>query len=703
MIEKFGGFFGRLNGFSEHWDTDMRALLCISLFATISLAGFSQGSRQLDSLYRAIQKETTDERRLVLYNLLAFAYWNTKPDSTIFYAKRAERLARKIGDRHELVNSLGHQANGLTSLGKLDSAVDFYKRAIHLADSLGAVELIADLKTNLAGVYYRLGNLRESLRLASEGQILAEQYNDASSYIASTTLVGSLNSDFENFSEAVRVLSALIRYMERTGAGEQIGYPLLNLGNAYFALEKIDSSRYLYQRAVVLARSIGDFYLLEMATYRLVEVLAIQHQPARAQAALDSLKNQPDFRPFPELQPERILTLIELAVAWRDFDTARKFAWKGIREVGVTGQYYAGEFFSSLARIYETTRDFDSAYHYMKIAVNHRDSVNRVIRASELAFWNLDNELQSKERREIQLTTRLERERERSARMNLLLMVAGVGIFVGIVVLVAVMRLVRQKEQLNQVLQSRNGELQVSMAEVKRLDREIRKMMMQIVHDLRSPLNSAFAALQLIGKANPEVEKLMAMAAGEVRRGQAFISSLLKSVEIGEWKVEVSRIELEPFITQLAERYRSRCEEKHIKLSVGADRVYIISDRLALDRIIDNLLSNAVKFSPPETRVTVSARMDRELVLKVTDQGPGFSIEDRTKISTDFQRLSAIPKNGEESHGVGLSSVYALVKVLGGTVNLKTVPGQGSEFEIRIPVKSEPETNAVNKELTTAN
>ncbi len=668
----------------------MRVFFCMSLFAQISLSGFSQGSAQIDSLRRVIARETADKNRLVLYNQLAFAYWNTNPDSTIAYAKRAERLAVQLGDRFEHSNSLGHQANGLTSLGDLEGAIRLYLRAIDMADSLGAISLLANLKTNLAGVYYRQGNLPESLRLASEGQLLAEQGNSRASYISSTTLIGSLNSDFENYGQAIRVLSELIRYMERTGAGEEIGYPLLNLGNAYFSLKKFDSCRYYYQRAVLMARGSRDFYLLEMATYRLVEALAILQKPAKAKATLDSLTKAADFKPFPEMKVERMMAMVELAVSLRDFNAARRYAWQGIHDAGGPGKFYANEFFSSLADIYEATGNHDSAYHYLNIAVAGRDSTNRAIRASELAFWNLDNELRSKERREIQLTTRLERERERSERINFLLILAGIGIFAGIVVLVAGVRLMRQKERLNQVLQTRNTELQVSMAEVKRLDREIRNMTMHIVHDLRSPLNSVYAALQLIGKTSPEAEKLMAMAAGEVQRGQAFIRSLLKSLEIGKWKIEVSVIDLAPFIHQITDRHRTRCEEKHIKFTSHTDPVHIISDRLALDRIVDNLLSNAVKFSPPETQITLSARMDGDLILKVVDQGPGFTAKDQERISTDFQRLSAIPKGGEESHGVGLSSVYALVKVLGGTVHLTTAPGQGADFEIHLPVKLIP-------------
>jgi len=111
-----------------------------------------------------------------------------------------------------------------------------------------------------------------------------------------------------------------------------------------------------------------------------------------------------------------------------------------------------------------------------------------------------------------------------------------------------------------------------------------------------------------------------------------------------------------------------------------------VSDEDYLRRVLENLLSNAVKFSPPGRRVWLKAEADAQrLVLRVKDEGPGFTPDDKRKIFGKFQRLSARPTGGEHSSGLGLSIVWALVQRLGGQIELESQVGQGSEFILRLP------------------
>lgn len=97
----------------------------------------------------------------------------------------------------------------------------------------------------------------------------------------------------------------------------------------------------------------------------------------------------------------------------------------------------------------------------------------------------------------------------------------------------------------------------------------------------------------------------------------------------------------------------------------------LVNDEEVLGQILANLLHNAVKFSPPggTIRVALEEQCD-DLVLVVADSGPGFSLEDRSRLHSKFTRLSARPSAGESSTGLGLYIVRQLALACGLRVEL---------------------------------
>jgi signal transduction histidine kinase len=103
-----------------------------------------------------------------------------------------------------------------------------------------------------------------------------------------------------------------------------------------------------------------------------------------------------------------------------------------------------------------------------------------------------------------------------------------------------------------------------------------------------------------------------------------------------------------------------------------------------------NLLSNAVKFTPKGGSVDVSAtRQDGEVLIAVTDTGPGISAEDQGRIFEEFQQAKG-DGNAErpEGTGLGLALSKSLVELHGGRIWVESEPGEGSTFTFTIPVGS---------------
>jgi len=115
----------------------------------------------------------------------------------------------------------------------------------------------------------------------------------------------------------------------------------------------------------------------------------------------------------------------------------------------------------------------------------------------------------------------------------------------------------------------------------------------------------------------------------------------------------------------------------------------VLADHSALGQVLDNLLSNAVKFSLPGKQITATVRfVENGIECLIQDQGPGFTVEDRTHMFRRYGRLSARPTGGEPSTGLGLSIVKKLVQNMNGNLICESKPGEGATFVVRLPRSS---------------
>jgi signal transduction histidine kinase len=98
------------------------------------------------------------------------------------------------------------------------------------------------------------------------------------------------------------------------------------------------------------------------------------------------------------------------------------------------------------------------------------------------------------------------------------------------------------------------------------------------------------------------------------------------------------------------------------------------------------LISNAVKYSPRESRVEIKGGTENgRIFVGVHDHGPGLSEADQKKLFQKFTRLSARPTGGESSNGLGLSIVKRLAEAMNGSVECRSVQGEGATFLLWLP------------------
>ncbi|MBZ0245457.1 MAG: HAMP domain-containing histidine kinase [Cyclobacteriaceae bacterium] len=241
-------------------------------------------------------------------------------------------------------------------------------------------------------------------------------------------------------------------------------------------------------------------------------------------------------------------------------------------------------------------------------------------------------------------------------------------------------------------IQKQNEALARQNQQLNDLNIEKQQIIGVVSHDLKGPFNRIFAIMQLMSMSGDNLTDDQKEYVGKIHQiavdGLNMVRNLLDSRQIDEKILDLTLepIELKPFVSSFVKNFRSVADRKKIYLHFkGPDGVVVMADRLYLSRILDNLLSNAIKFSEKEKNVTVSIENSGEQVLlTVTDEGPGISEEDQKKLYLKFQKLTARPTGGESSTGLGLSIVKTLIEKMGGSISCKSQLDKGAAFTISL-------------------
>ncbi|MBT7356409.1 MAG: HAMP domain-containing histidine kinase [Rhodospirillaceae bacterium] len=259
----------------------------------------------------------------------------------------------------------------------------------------------------------------------------------------------------------------------------------------------------------------------------------------------------------------------------------------------------------------------------------------------------------------------------------------------------------KQRENLLEELKQVNQRLTHSY-ELARESNEFKTQVLGMVaHDLRNPLSVVSARSELIeilvDRDNDEKNRKMIVEnSSEIftaaRRMEQQIERIIDNArdETRAINLSVAPFDVAAVISQAIDFNLPAADKKEISITYeGPESVTAEADGELLLEAVDNLVSNAVKYSYPSSAVVVSATHDdSEFSISVVDQGQGLSEEDMGKAFNRFTRLSAMPTGGEESVGLGLANVRAVVERQGGAVRAES-PGKdkGAVFSITLPIK----------------
>ncbi len=243
------------------------------------------------------------------------------------------------------------------------------------------------------------------------------------------------------------------------------------------------------------------------------------------------------------------------------------------------------------------------------------------------------------------------------------------------------------KKKQSKSIENRNKEL-VSLNEEKH------NLIHVLAHDLRTPINQISGLVNLHTLQHKELsnedEVIFDTILASIDRLNKMISKILnvEAIESQVPNMKMERINISELLKKVTDVFTVVAEEKSIRIETNyQDGILAITDEVYLRQILNNLCSNAIKFSYPGSIVNLSVTQNqKEFCIKIADQGPGFTQQDKAKLFGKFQRLSAKPTAGESSTGLGLSIVKKYVDLLNGVITCDSEMGKGSVFRVSFPL-----------------
>ena len=225
------------------------------------------------------------------------------------------------------------------------------------------------------------------------------------------------------------------------------------------------------------------------------------------------------------------------------------------------------------------------------------------------------------------------------------------------------------------------------------------EFIVNISHELKTPLNVIFAAVQLFSLycnsgSLDEKKDLIIKYIGSIKQNSYRLSKLINNIvdtskiEAGFFEINLSNNNIVEVVEEIVMSITNVTESKGIYIIFDTDieEKIIACDPEKIERIVLNLISNAIKFSNYGDEIFVEVKDRNEFVeISVSDNGVGIKKDHLDMIFDRFKQVDKSLSRNAEGTGVGLSLVKSIVELLGGSIYVESEFGKGSTFTVMIP------------------
>lgn len=602
----------------------------------------AQTIQKMDSLVAVLEKHPhADSIRQQALLDLGLLYQDVDHVRSAQYCLQAAELAQQLGMALAEWRAWYNLGYSNFSAGNYKEAIDFYLKAIRIAEKEKYKSRLANSYMSLGNVFMEMGDFKK-----------AKLYHDQSAavYIRNNDTLG------------------LASYYNEIGLGFSRTY-------------RLDSAAFYFNKALELARQLND----GLMQADLLSNLGLNYKKQkRYPEALALLKEAwwlgPQHYNTPDYKAALLNNLGAGYMVNRMYDSAKAAYFASIAYSEESGSKASEmENYRNLGELFGIMNRPDSQLVYIQKYYTLKDSLLNADIKNAITQKEADYRIDKKQS---------EIDAEKRNRKWLLALVA-LSLLAGTAVYVAWRQTNRSNKQLLQL----NERISAQKNQLEKLNGLKDRLMSIISHDLRNPLATiqTFFDLSTSGDlSEAQLKPLQQHTNNVLQNTSQMLDNLLlwANLQVRQEQPVLKPIIINHLPAEVAAQVQPQADKKDIRIEVQAPKeaVTVMAQEEMLRIVLRNLLTNAVKFSRPNATIQLLLQEENgEAVLSVIDNGVGMTPD---QLSALIQQTNGTtPGTGnEKGSGLGVFLVHELLKPMQGRLEIESAPQEGSIFRVRLPL-----------------
>lgn len=224
-------------------------------------------------------------------------------------------------------------------------------------------------------------------------------------------------------------------------------------------------------------------------------------------------------------------------------------------------------------------------------------------------------------------------------------------------------------------------------------------------HDLRQPIHALSLLVNVLKKTHHEARRVEVVS--EIERTSQSIQSMFRSlldmaqIDADSMHATVERLDLPALLQSVLAGCADRCTDKGLALHTELpSSCFVQGDALLLERVLRNLLDNAVKYTRTGRVSLIAKMLDGHVMITVSDTGVGMSVQDLSHLYQPFHRGASSRGSATDGLGLGLAIARHMVELMGASLHIESVLGQGTTATVTLKAASQSGRVASTEEPT---
>ena len=254
----------------------------------------------------------------------------------------------------------------------------------------------------------------------------------------------------------------------------------------------------------------------------------------------------------------------------------------------------------------------------------------------------------------------------------------------------------------NQKLEETQNTVAEALAAAKAASKAKSDFLANMSHDIRTPMNAIIGMTALIEHDAESPEKIREYTKKVNNSSQHLLGLInevldMSKIESGKLVLNSAEFDLKELLEQVEAGFRPQMNAKGQKFSITINQIshnWLIGDNVRVLQILNNLLSNSFKYTPMKGQIRLDVEELKQtshnyakICFRVSDNGIGMSSEYLSRIYDSFSREERTTVNTIQGTGLGMSIVKSLVDLMGGSINVDSIQGKGTQFVVVLDFK----------------